>query len=684
MEFRQRMLRCMQYRALFLVLGLGLGSAEALPSTPPHGEGTAQDWPGHNGGTDESAYSRLKQINTANLDRLKLSWYLDLPDERMLEATPLAIHAVLYFTGSYSKTYAVDALTGKLLWSFDPEVWRHNPDKFKVTLPVNRGVGYADGRVFVSTLDGRLIALDAQAGKLLWSVQSVPLESNYTINAAPRVLRGKVLIGESGGDFGERGYLAAYDAKTGRSLWRFYVVPSREDRTGDPAARQALASWDAGTPAGGAPWDSVTVDPDLNRIYLGTGNPSPNDPAKRGASGDNLYTCAIVALDADTGKYVWHYQVNPRDAWDFDAAEQMTLADLRIEGRERKVLMQAPKNGFFYVIDRTTGKLISAGKIGKVNWADHIDVATGRPVDTANNRYEKGAINIWPTAAGAHSWQTMAFAPQAGLVYVPYMQLGVHYGKDAGDALYGGLAISPVKEDDMDGKGSLIAWDPVAQQARWTILHDYLFNGGALATAGGLVFEGAADGYLSAYDAASGARLWHYNAGLGIIAAPISYGVDGRQYISVLVGYGATNIMGVMNAGWKFGAQPRRLLTFALDGKATLPPSAPQDFTVQAVDDPALQLRESDVKAGAGLFTLRCGGCHGLNVVSAGPPGPDLRESRIALNRASFQHVVHDGVLVSRGMPGFAELDSSQLDAIFAYIRAKAREALAADLRPAT
>jgi quinohemoprotein ethanol dehydrogenase len=255
------------------------------------------------------------------------------------------------------------------------------------------------------------------------------------------------------------------------------------------------------------------------------------------------------------------------------------------------------------------------------------------------------------------------------------MQLGVRYGD--GDTLYGGMAIRPVREDAMDGKGALIAWDPVAQSARWIVRHDYLFNGGTLATAGGLVFQGAADGYLTAYAAAAGARLWRFNAGLGIIAAPISYEVGKRQYVSVLVGYGATNIMGVMNAGWKYDAQPRRLLTFALGGKATLPASAPQDFTVHAVDDPALVLDDAEVQRGSALFTLHCGGCHGLDVVSAGPPGPDLRESRLALNRDSFQHVVHDGVLISRGMPAFPELDAVQFGAIHAYIRAKARQALA-------
>jgi quinohemoprotein ethanol dehydrogenase len=647
----------------------------APPSDWRDGEGAGNNWPGHNGASDESAYSRLTQIDTGNVGRLGLSWFLDLPDERMLEATPLDVNGVLYFTGSYSRVYAVNAASGKLLWTHDPQVWQHNPDKFKLTLPVNRGAAYANGRVFVATVDGRLIALDAKTGRLLWSVQSVPLESRYTINAAPRVLHGRVLIGSSGGDFGERGCLTAYDAASGRRVWRFYVVPDGTQNQDDPAMERAAATWDT-KPAGGAPWDSVTVDVALNRIYVGTGNPSPNDPADRGASGDNLYTASIVALDADSGKYLWHYQVNPRDAWDFDAAEQMVLADLRIEGRRTRVLMQAPKNGFFYVLDRVTGKLLSAQKLGKATWADHIDLSTGRPVDTPNNRYEEGPVNIWPSAGGAHAWQSMAFSPQTGLVYVPTMQVGVRYGKGAGQALYGGLAIETVHEEDRDNKGALIAWDPVSQKARWTIQQEYPFNGGVLATAGGLVFQGAADGYLCVYDAGTGARLWQFNAGLGIIAAPISYMVGKRQYVSVLVGYGATNMMGVMNAGWKFGAQPRRLLTFALDGKATLPPGAAQDFTVHAVDDPALQINDDDVQRGAGLFTLRCSGCHGIDVVSAGPPAPDLRESQVALRRDGFARVVHDGVLVSLGMPAFTDLGDAQLNDLYVYIRAKARQAL--------
>jgi len=638
-------------------------------------EGATDNWPSHNGATDESAYSRLTQIKSGNVRRLGLSWFLDLPDERMLEATPLAVNGVLYFSGSYSKVYAVAVVTGKLLWVHDPEVWRYNPEKFKLTLPVNRGVAYADGRVFVATVDGRLLALDAKTGAALWSVRVLPLQSRYTINAAPRVLRDKVLIGGGGGDFGERGCVTAFDAATGRSVWRFYVVPGRaQGSAADPAMQRAAATWQS-KPAGGAPWDSISVDPQLNRVYIGTGNPSPNDPRERGV-GDNLYTASIVALDADTGKYVWHYQVNPRDAWDFDSAEQMILADLTLGGRTRHVLMQAPKNGFFYVLDRVNGKLLSAQKIGKVTWADHIDLSTGRPVDTPNNRYEDGLIAIFPSAAGAHSWQTMAFSPQSGLVYVPYMQIGVQYGNGGGRSLYGGMPIQPVHQDDMDNRGKLIAWDPVSQTARWSIRHEYPFNGGTLATAGGLVFQGDADGYLSAYGAATGKQLWRFNAGLGIIAAPISYMVGERQYISVLVGYGSTNIMGVMNAGWKFGAQPRRLLTFALNDKAVLPPSTPQDFTVHAVDDPALRLDAAQVQRGGDSFTVHCAGCHGINAASAGPPGPDLRESQVALARESFSRIVRDGLL-ALGMPRFADLSPAQLDDLYAYIRAKARESLA-------
>ena len=397
-------------------------------------------------------------------------------------------------------------------------------------------------------------------------------------------------------------------------------------------------------------------------------------------NGDNLYTASIVALDADTGKYAWHYQINPRDSWDYDCTQRMTLATLSIGGKDREVLMQAPKNGFFYVIDRRTGKLISAEKIGKVTWADRIDLASGRPVEAPNARYETGKTIAWPSSLGAHSWQDMSYSPLTGLVYIPYMQVGTHFIKGPpgpGDISVGGLSIGWVQEDAQDGKGALLAWNPVEQRAAWKVQQDTLWNGGTLATAGGLVFAGDAAGYLSAYDASNGRHLWRFSAGLGIIAAPISYSIGRRQYVSVLVGYGGQSAIAsdIMHAGWKFGAQPRRLLTFALDGKASLPPSSPPTMTVQAVDDPSIQLEEADIQAGHALY-LACAACHGRDLVSTGAPAPDLRESQLALHPDTFWSVVHEGTLLEYGMPQFGTFTREQVMHLYAYIRSGARQVL--------
>jgi quinohemoprotein ethanol dehydrogenase len=401
--------------------------------------------------------------------------------------------------------------------------------------------------------------------------------------------------------------------------------------------------WKTGT--GGGPWDNIAFDPGLNRIYLGTSNAGPDDPEVRSpGGGDNLYTASIVALDADTGKYVWHYQINPRDSWDYDCTQRMTLATLMIDGKPRKVLMQAPKNGFFYVIDRETGD-----------------------------------ITLWPSPIGAHSWQDSSYSPRTGLVYMPVTQMGVHFYRGAADpaAMYtGGLNVANVKVNDSD-RNYLLAWDPVHQKQAWRLPRDQIFNGGTLATAGDLVFQGTADGYLNAYDAASGARLWRFNAGLGIIAAPISYAIGGRQYVSVLVGFGASAAIGsaTMAAGWKYSA-PRRLLTFALDAKAALPAMAPPTMAVRALDVPNLKLDPAEVAAGHALY-LNCALCHGTNLVAAGGPGPDLRESAVALDPDSLWSVVHDGALLRNGMPRFDMFTRAQLMQIYAYIRSGAREALA-------
>jgi quinohemoprotein ethanol dehydrogenase len=649
------------------------------------GVGAAGNWTSRNAAADESAYSRLDQINTGDIGRLGLAWSLDLPGEATLEATPVANDGVLYFTGSYGTVYAVDGASGKTLWTYSPETWKTHPDAMNFGFAANRGVAYDNGKIFSAAFDGRLFALDAKTGKLLWSVQTLPPHSMQTITGAPRTFKGKVIIGSTGADFGARGYVAAYDQATGKQDWRFYTVPgSPEENKGDPVMEKAAATWHGQywkTGTGGVVWDSITFDPEFNRIYIGTANAGPYDPEVRSpGGGDNLYTASIVALDADTGKYVWHYQANPRDAWDYDATQQMTLADLTIDGKRRKVLMQAPKNGFFYVLDRASGKLISAQKLGKATWADHIDIATGRPAEEKNIRFETGDLTVWPGSMGAHAWMSQSYDPQTGLVYVPYMQAGVHYTKgkpQPGGVYIGGLGIKDYEADPMDGKGALVAWDPVRQKAAWKAPLDTIWNGGAMATAGGLVFQGAADGYLRAYDAKTGKPLWKTYTGMGIIAAPMSYTAGGKQYVSVLVGYGGSAaIWGeLMQAGWKF-TSPRRLLTFALDGKAAMPPSPPRDFSVHPVDDPKIKIDPAEVAAGQQLV-LSCEVCHGRNLVATGGPAPDLRESQLALDPDAFYSVVHDGALLQAGMPRFSMFTRPQVMQIWAYVRSRARETVA-------
>jgi quinohemoprotein ethanol dehydrogenase len=672
--------------AFTALASLAMGHALLAQAGEP--VGAAANWPEHGGDAATTSFSRLNQIKASNISQLGLQWFLDLPGEVTLEATPLAVDGMLYFTGSYAGVYAVDAASGKIVWTFDPKTWQFNPLKMHFSFGANRGAAYAEGRVFSAAMDGRLFAFDAKTGKVLWTVETVEPQSGQTITGAPITFKDKVIIGNGGADFGARGYVTAYEAATGRQLWRFYTAPgSPQENAGDPAMERAAKTWNGEywkTGTGGAVWDSITFDAALNRIYLGTGNGGPYDPKARSpGGGDNLYTASIVALDADTGQYVWHYQVNPSDAWDFDCTEPMTLATLKIAGKPRQVLMQAPKNGFFYVIDRNTGTLLSAQKIGKVNWADHIDVASGRPVEEKNIRYETGQSSIWPSSLGAHSWQSMSYSPITHLVYIPYLQVGSKFSKGApqpGDISVGGISMGWAKSDALDGKGALLAWDPVRQQAAWRLPLETLWNGGTLSTAGGVVFQGTADGIFSAYDAAQGQRLWRFDAGLGIIASPISYALGAQQFVSVLVGYGgqAAIASDLMNVGWKYGAQPRRLLTFALNGKAVLPASAPPTKQVNAVDDPSLDLKAADVAVGHAIY-LACAACHGRDLVSTGGPAPDLRESQLALQAESFWTVVHEGALIQRGMPKFETFSREQVMQLYAYIRAGARQALSSE-----
>jgi quinohemoprotein ethanol dehydrogenase len=672
-----------------LCLSLGLAMLAACQQwftrTAAPTVGTGAEWHNVNGDSDETGYSRLDQITAANAGQLGLAWYLDLPGEASLEAAPVEADGVLYFTGSYADVYAVDAASGSLVWKFQPKTWEHNPLKMNYAFSANRGAAYADGRIFSAALDGRLFALDAKTGRVLWTAETTDPKNGQTVTGAPRVFNGKVIIGQAGADFGMRGYVTAYDQQTGQQLWRFYVVPGNpDDNKGDPAMEAAAKTWADGfwkaTGGGGGPWDSITFDAELNRIYVGTANASPYDADQRSpGGGDNLYTASIVALDADTGKYVWHYQINPRDSWDYDCTQQMTLATLSIDNQPRKVLMQAPKNGFFYVLDRETGKLISAEKLGKVNWADHIDLQSGRPVENRNIRYEAGQSIIYPFSSGLHSWMRMAYNPGTGLVYIPTMQMATRFHRGAPDDKdfnVFGLNVASIGAEPGDGKGTLVAWDPVARKARWQVAQDSLWNGGAVATAGGVVFQGAADGWFSAYDAETGARLWHQYAGMGIIAAPSTYSVGGKQYVAVLAGYGgsAAVLSDIMNAGWKFSG-PRRLLVYALGGSATLPSSPPPTLKIAPKDNPQEALDPRHVAIGKAMY-MACAACHGRNLVAAGAPGPDLRESAIPLSPDAFASVVQGGALIQQGMPRFAMFDKAQVEALRQYVRAGARDGL--------
>lgn len=645
------------------------------------------NWPGHSNGPDESGYSPVAQIHRDNIEQLGLAWHLDLPGEQTLEATPLQVDGVIYFTGATSDVYAVDALSGKLLWKHAAKVWQHSPHKMNYIFPLNRGCAYDNGKIFSATTDGRLLALDAKTGELLWSVTTVEPESRKTVTGAPRTFDGKVMIGHGGGDLGVRGHVSAYDQQTGEQVWKFYLVPgSPEENKGNAALERAAQTWTGEywkTGTGGAPWDGLTYDPELDQVYIGAGNSGPYNPEIRSpGGGDNLYLSSIVALDADSGEYRWHYQQNPREAWDYKATANMISTTLTLDGKPRKVLMQLPTNGFYYVLDRVTGELLSAEKVGKVTWAEGIDLETGRPIERANIRYENGESIIWPSVLGAHNWMPMAYNPQSGLAYIPYMQLGMRFTKALDSSR--GVTASPVYADERDGKGALIAWDPVKQQERWRVQHDWLWNGGTMTTAGGLVFQGTADGWFTAYDSQTGEVLWRFNAGLGIISQPISYRYQGTQYIALLVGYGAPNPYQIptMNPGWKFNAQPRRLLVFTLGGDARLPYTAPSSWQVNALDDPSLELDPDDVAAGRGLF-VACAGCHGGGAVSSGAPGPDLRESAIALNLEAFYKVLHNGTFMPSGMPAFDHLSREQVKQLHAYIRERARAVLAGEANEA-
>lgn len=643
----------------------------------------------------ETHYSPLTGINKETVSTLGFAWEYATGTYRGLESTPVVVDGKMYTSGTWGRVYALDAKTGEELWYFEP------PLDGQVAVDaccdiVNRGIALYGDHVFVGALDGQLHALDKETGEIVWSQDTiVDHDRRYTVTGAPRVAGQVVVIGNAGAEFDARGYVSAYDLETGEFRWRFYIVPGDPKNPPEhPEMVEALKTWDPNSRwdvgGGGTAWDSMVYDPDLNLIYVGTGNSAPYPIEVRSPSGgDNLYLSSILAINPDTGRLKWHYQTTPGDSWDFTATQNMILADLDIDGRTRKVIMQAPKNGFFYVIDRETGELLSANNYVPTTWATHVDMETGRPQVTENSVYFKEPKVQSPTDAGGHNWKPMAYNRDTGLVYIPVTELewlrvngqpeGYEYIKGdinmgswnmpTDDAVIEAFAASSPyydaedlkeiirKADPAPDREYLRAWDPVKGEAVWEVLNDdqNTWDGGGILTMAGLVFQGNSSGNLKVFDASTGELIKRIEVGTSIMAAPMTYTVDGEQYVALMAGYGGA-------VGWAFpdtsAAYKRgndgRIIAFKLrGGDVPIPPLLPiEPFP----EPPVLEASAEQVAHGQQLYGGSCGYCHAntaRNMV------PDLRRLTLEKHEA-FEEIVLGGLFQQNGMPNFRGKYSSE------------------------
>lgn len=673
--------------SLLISVPLLLSFAGCKKSAPPAVVHDGADWTQYGRTNDEQRFSPLNEINEHNVSHVGLVWSKELGTTGGLEATPLVANGVIYATGPWSVAFAVDARDGTILWTFDPKVPRAHARTICCDT-VNRGVALYHGKVYLGTLDGRLIALDAKNGKPVWDVVTVDQSKPYAITGAPRVARGMVLIGNAGSEFGVRGYLSAFDAESGKLVWRTYTVPGDPAKGFETAALKEAANtwhgpyWVAG--GGGSVWDSIVYDPALDLVYAGTGNGTAwyRDLRSPGG-GDNLYLASILAFRAGTGELVWHYQVTPGENWDYDATQPLMMADLAIGGSVRKVIMQASKNGFFYVLDRETGKFISAKQfVNGVTWASHIDPTSGRPVETPTAYDGLNPVLVSPAPGGAHNWYPMAFAPFTGLVYVPARQgspmlhapdkdwkLDPKSWNRGEDVTYNGPLLARLKAAPAM-TGWLIAWDPVQQREVWRVGLPQVESGGVLATAGNLVFQGRSDGLFCAYRATDGKKLWQFDAGTGIMAPPVTYLFNGVQYVTVMVGWGGS--AGINNIPGSGPVKPGygRILTFALGAHA---PLAVPPYGYKGPPVPTIHMNASAAMIHQGdlLFTKYCFYCHGVGAVSSSGV-PDLRYASAATHK-QFESIVLGGARQASGMPSFGDtLQRNQVQAIEAYVLSRA------------
>ena len=654
------------------------------------------NWLSHGRDYNEQRYSPLNQINKKTISKLELEWSLDMGTTRGLEATPIIDNGIMFVSSTWSVVHAIDAKTGKELWVYDPNVPRSWARKVCCDV-VNRGVAVWEGQVYFGTIDGRLISLDTVTGKKIWEINTlIDTSKDYTITGAPRIANGKVFIGNGGADMGGvRGYVSAYNTKNGNLEWRFFTVP------GDPSLpfehpEMELAAktwkgqwWTMG--GGGTVWNSIVYDPEFNQVYLGTGNGSPwNQQIRSPGGGDNLFLSSIVALDADTGRMNWYYQTTPEERWDYTATQDIMLTELEIDGVERKVLMQAPKNGFFYVLDRKTGELLKANNYVKTNWATHIDLKTGRPVLNPNKDYYEKAVWILPGTYGGHGWQAMSYDPEQKIVFIPTMEIAAVHRVKKSFIETGLYKMQPqtvntgtefnlfdTVPDMSDGEnippitGELIAFDPISGKTQWTVKHEQFWNGGPLTTAGGLVFQGNGSGFFEAYNAENGERVWSKNVRIGIMAPPVTYMIDGEQYISILAGDGgASNFLGDNFGAWegkvasiKYG-NFGKLLTFKLNGKSKIEDIPEKDLNIPA--QPIINASLEDIKAGQDIYANYCAICHGSAV--HGKTISDLRYMSPSTHKY-FNEIVLNGMFEENGMKGFSDiLSEKNAFEVYSYI----------------
>jgi quinohemoprotein ethanol dehydrogenase len=651
-----------------------------------------EDWLSDGRTYSAQRYSPLTGIDANNVNQLGIAWYDNYDTFRGVEATPLYADGVLYNTLAWNITIAYDAKTGERLWTFDPKVPREM-GRYACCEPVARGMALWQDKAIIATLDGRVIALDRKTGKQVWSTQTFPSDMPYTITGAPRVFNGKVVVSNSGGDLGVRGFVIALDANTGEKAWKFFLVPgptaAPDGEASDPIMSTIRKTWSEDGMwkqlGGGAnAWDSIAYDPKLDLVYVGTGNGSPLSWHYRsGAKGDNLFICSIVALHGKDGSYAWHYQMVPEEDWDYTCTSSIVSATIKVAGKDRDVLMQAPKNGFFYVLDRKTGEFISAKPYVKVTWTTGLDPKTGRPAMNPAMHYGPDPVLVYPGPGGAHNWFPMGYSPRTKLAYFPAYQSAMVYALDPdfkpkpfrSNAGYGGYtgAVGEKRNKLMaswadEEKAWLVAYDPEKQEIRWQHQLPRHGNGGVMITATDLVFEGTTKQTFAAFDARTGNEVWSYPVQSAPVAGPITYEIDGEQYIAVNAGWGGGAAGVERMAGTALPRAAARLIVFKLGGTKQLPVL---DTTVTIPSPPPLRATEAEVQRGAQLFAQTCAVCHGQQAIGG---VKDLRHMTRETHD-KFNQIVLGGIYVDKGMASFKDvLNEQQVGDIHAYLIARANE----------